>query len=210
MRSKAVIGVQCELLAGVLDRGDGLLGDLDELGAAARAVAGDVEHEAAAVAGGRLHREAGQLLEGVEHLGVVTDEATGDSTLLGVDDRHCGAVTIDVDVDVTVEVADVEEVLEEVCRDLSFLLEVGRRGLGRSRVRGRRSALRCVLARLGLGCLPRTPRPRLDPPSTSGDSRASGATVFSASVTSLIWSFLSWRPTPSSAGPAPYRRRSEP
>ncbi len=54
----------------------------------------------------------------------VADEATRDAALLGVDDGHSRTVAVDIDVEVTVEVGDVEQGLEEVSRDLALALEL--------------------------------------------------------------------------------------
>ena len=125
LRSKAVIGVR-GLRSPVLRTSSiASLASVDQRGAPLGAVAGDVEHQPAALTGGRLHRESGQLLQRVEHLPVLAHQAPRHPAVLGVDDRHRRAVTVDVDVDVTVEVADVEERLEEVGRHLALALELG-------------------------------------------------------------------------------------
>ena len=124
LRSKAVIGLS-GLRSPVLRTSSmASLASVDQGGATLGAVAGDVEHQPAALTRRGLHREAGELLEGLEHLPVLADEPARHPAVLGVDDRHRGAVTVDVDVDVTVEVADVEQRLEEVGRDLALALEL--------------------------------------------------------------------------------------
>ena len=62
--------------------------------------------------------EARKLLQCVEHLAVVPDECL---ELTGADlhDRHLGAVTLHVDVDVTIEVGDVEQALEVIGRGVA-------------------------------------------------------------------------------------------
>ena len=67
--------------------------------------------------------EPGQLLERVEHLTVVTHEVLDVAT----DDAHEGAVTLDVHVDVAVEVGDVQQALEVVGGDVALALEVAHR-----------------------------------------------------------------------------------
>src|SRR6478752_6444076 len=108
------------LLARGLDLLDRRLGEVDEGGATLGPVAGDVEHEAAALTGLDLDREARQLLESLEHLAPGPDETARHASVLGVDDRDGGAVAVDVHVDVTVEVGDVEQRLEEVGGDLTL------------------------------------------------------------------------------------------
>ena len=102
---------------------------VDQLGPARGTVAGDVEHQAAALARLRLDGEAGQLLECVEDLAVVAGEPAQRlvGRVLG-DDLDGGAAVVDVDVDVTVEVGDVEQLLEVVGGDLALLLEPLRAG----------------------------------------------------------------------------------
>src|SRR5690606_17205012 len=60
------------------------------------------------------------LLQGVEDLTVLADEMLQIAT----DDLDGSAVTIDVDVDVPVEVRDVEQLLQEVGGDVAFTLQI--------------------------------------------------------------------------------------
>src|SRR5689334_1119005 len=113
-------GLERHRLARLLDLGNLLVCQLDELVAPLRAVAGDVQHEAGPVAGLPEDREASQLLQSLEHLAVATDQ------LLQVraDDRHRGAIAIDIHVEVSVEVRDVEQLLQVISRDVALALEV--------------------------------------------------------------------------------------
>src|SRR5690606_26453502 len=61
---------------------------------------------------------------------VGADEGSEVSRVVG-DDLDGGTIVLDVDVDVTVEVGDVEQLLEVISRDLALLLEAG--GVGRRR-----------------------------------------------------------------------------
>ena len=74
-------------------------------------VTGDVEHEAASLPGLGLDGEPGQLLEGVEHLTPSSNEATRCGTVLGVDDGDRGPVALDVHLEVTGQVGDVQQLL---------------------------------------------------------------------------------------------------
>src|SRR5690606_38924621 len=87
-------------------------------------VAGDVQHEPAALSRPGLHSEARQLLEGVQHLPVLADELAQPPSLglLG-DDLYGRAPVVDRDVDVSVEVSNVEKFLEVVRSDLALFLE---------------------------------------------------------------------------------------
>src|SRR5690606_32396660 len=77
-----------------------------------------------------LDGQAGELLESIEDLAVGADEGSEVSRVVG-DDLDGGTIVLDVDVDVTVEVGDVEQLLEVISRDLALLLEAG--GVGRRR-----------------------------------------------------------------------------
>ena len=90
----------------------------DELLAAALAVTGDVQHQAATAAGLAHHGQPGQLLQRVEDFTVGTDEHLGVA-----DDGDVGAVSFDVGVDVPVEIGDVEQFLEVVGGDLRLGLQ---------------------------------------------------------------------------------------
>jgi len=72
---EGVHGVELDGLAGGAHAGDRLAGDVLEFFLAFGAEAGDVEHEARALAGLGLNGQAGQLLEGVQDLAVLADEA---------------------------------------------------------------------------------------------------------------------------------------
>ena len=124
LRSNALIGVERLLLARGLDLVDRHPSQLDECLATLGAVAGDVEHQPAALTGLDLHGQPGELLQGLEHLAVLAHQPAGHAALVGVDDGHGCPVAVDVDVEVTVEVGDVEERLEEVGRDLALPLQL--------------------------------------------------------------------------------------
>src|SRR5690242_15590869 len=69
-----------------------------------RTVAADVEHEPATCPGLLMNSQPGELLQRVEHLTVRADELVQ----LGAHDRHDGSVSLDVEVEIAVHVADVE------------------------------------------------------------------------------------------------------
>ena len=67
-----------------------------------------------------VHGQPGELLEGVEHLSVTADQMVE----IAADDLDRSTVAIDVHVDVTVQIGDVEETLEEVSGDVALVLEL--------------------------------------------------------------------------------------
>src|SRR5699024_2239535 len=79
---------------------------------------GDVEHQAAPVAELALHSQAGELLHRIENLPFGTDELL---QIVAPVDAHHRAITLDVQVDVPVEVEDVQQLLEVVAGDLALL-----------------------------------------------------------------------------------------
>ena len=117
--------LQADGLAGGEHLGDGLLGDLGQLGSTIRAVAVDVQHEPRTVACARLDRQTGQLLNRLEDLPVASDEVVELAlvTLLGGEHGNRGAPVVNVDVNVAAQVGDVEKLLEVVGTDLALLLE---------------------------------------------------------------------------------------
>ena len=121
---EGVHGVELDGLAGGAHAGDGLAGDVLEFFLALGAEAGDVEHEARALAGLGLDGQAGQLLEGVQDLAVLAHEAVECVGVVG-DDFDRGAAVFDVDFDVAVEVGDVEEFFQVVGGELAFFFEAG-------------------------------------------------------------------------------------
>ena len=76
-------------------------------------------------AGAGLNRETGQLLNGLEDFAVAPHEIGEFAlvALLGGDHGDRGAPVVDIDVDVTAQVGDVEELLEIVGTDLTLLLK---------------------------------------------------------------------------------------
>src|SRR4051794_2960632 len=111
-------------LTGPLDLGDGPGCDVLQRPSAAGTIAGDVEHEAATLAGPRLYGEAGQLLQRLQDLSVGADQLAQLTVRTPLaEDRDRGAAVLHVDVDVSVEVSDVEQLLEVVGRHLALLLE---------------------------------------------------------------------------------------
>ena len=121
---KRVHGVKLDGLAGGAHAGDRLAGDVLQLFLALGAEAGDVEHEARALAGLGLDGQTGQLLEGVQDLAVVAHEAVEGVGVVG-DDLDRGAAVFDVDLDVAVEVGDVKQLFQVVGGDFAFFFEAG-------------------------------------------------------------------------------------
>src|SRR5665647_22177 len=109
-----------QLFAGGLHGGDDALGNGHQGSATFGPVPGDVEHEPAPLAGRRLDREPGELLQRLQNLAVRAHQPARDAALLGVHDGHCRTVTVDVYVDVAVHVGDVQELLEKVGRNLTL------------------------------------------------------------------------------------------
>ena len=116
--------VELDGLAGGAHARDGLAGDVLEFFLAFGAEPGDVEHEARTLAGLGLNGQAGQLLEGVQDLAVLADEAVQGLGVVG-DDLDRGAAVLDVDLDVAVEVGDVEQFFQVVGGELAFFFEAG-------------------------------------------------------------------------------------
>ena len=122
---KGVHGLQGHSLAGSQDLLHGDLGDTGQLHPTPGTVAVNVQHEAGAVTRACLDGQAGELLDGLEDLAVAAHEV-GEVTLvplLGGDNGDGGAAVIDVNVNVTAEVSDIEELLEVVGTDLALLLQ---------------------------------------------------------------------------------------
>ena len=67
---------------------------LDQLLAAPGPMPGDIQHQPAAVAGPGLDGQAGQLLQGIEHLAVLADQAPRHPALGRVDDGHRGRAVL--------------------------------------------------------------------------------------------------------------------
>jgi hypothetical protein len=125
-------GVHLDLLPALSHLSDDAASDVDDLRPATRSVAGDVEHEPTPLPGLGLHGKPRELLQRFEDLAIRPDETAWNPSVLGVDDRDGGAVTVDVDVDVPDDVRDVEQGLEEVRSDVTLRLQrVPARLLGR-------------------------------------------------------------------------------
>ncbi|EGJ76017.1 putative inner membrane protein translocase component YidC [Streptomyces sp. Tu6071] len=119
-------GTQPDRLAAALRVGGGLGPQLAQLLALLRPVARDVQHQPTAVTGLPVHGEPGQLLESLQDLAVTTDELLEVPATVA-DDGDRGTIGLDVHVDVTVEVGDVEQTFEVVRGDLAFLLQTAER-----------------------------------------------------------------------------------
>src|SRR5690625_508667 len=122
-------------LAAVLRPLDRLAGELGEGIAPLLPVPRDVEHQPGAFPGLGLHGEPSEVLECVEDLSLFSDEGTEPPLRVRLgDNRDRGAPTINVEVDVAIEVGDVEQFLEVVGGDVPLefeLLDL----FGRGRVR---------------------------------------------------------------------------
>ena len=77
----------------------------------------DVQHQATTLAGLLVHGQAGQFLERVQHLTLPTYQLGQIVAAVDADDR---AIAFDVQIDVTIEVQQIEELLEVVAGDLAF------------------------------------------------------------------------------------------
>ena len=99
-----------------------------KLGAAPGPVTADVEHQPGPVAGLPVHGEPGQLLQRLQDRAVVADQFVQ----RGADDRHDGPVTLDIHVDVAVQVRDVQQAFHVVRGDIALELEIAQL-LGRVR-----------------------------------------------------------------------------
>src|SRR5690606_9603311 len=82
-----------------------------------------VEHQPATLASLGLHRETRQLLQCLEHLAICSYEPPRHPPLLGVHNRDGSAVTVDVNVDVPIDVTDVEQHFKEVGCDIPLSLQ---------------------------------------------------------------------------------------
>jgi hypothetical protein len=70
-----------------------------------------------------MHREPGQFLERLEHFTAAADELVE----RGADDGYDGPFSLNVHVDVSVEVSDIEKAFDVVGSDLALELQVGNR-----------------------------------------------------------------------------------
>ena len=98
---------------------DGTLGDGNELSTPCRPEACHVQHQATPLAGLAIDGETGQLLKGFEDLAAATNQVVE----VAAHNLDGSAVTINVHVDVAIEVGDVEQLLEEIGGDVAFLFE---------------------------------------------------------------------------------------
>ena len=77
---------------------------------------------APARAGLAVHGQAGEFLQGLQHLPTRADKLLQ----RGADHGHDRPVALHVHVDVAIEIRHVEQALDVVGRDLALLLQVGR------------------------------------------------------------------------------------
>ncbi|SKY15139.1 Uncharacterised protein [Mycobacteroides abscessus subsp. abscessus] len=80
----------------------------------------DVEHQPAAITRRLLHGEPGEFLERIQHLALTTNQL---GQIIPAVDAHDRAVTVDIQIDVAVEVQHVQKLFEVVARDLAFFDE---------------------------------------------------------------------------------------
>src|SRR5699024_879227 len=113
--------------AGLLRLGDRGRRELLEARPVLGPEAADIEHQAGALTGAGLDRQARRLLQGVPQLALGPVE-TGE--LVGAADLDGGPVAVHVDVHVAVEVGDVQQLLEVVGGDVALLLEATQTLLG--------------------------------------------------------------------------------
>ena len=121
---EGVHGVELDGLTGGAHAGDSLARDVPQLFLALGAEAGNVEHEARALAGLGLDGQAGQFLERVQDLAILADEALESLGIVGDDLDGCATV-LDVDLDVAVKVSDVEQFFQVVGGEFAFFIEAG-------------------------------------------------------------------------------------
>ena len=117
LRSNGFIGIHPDRRTRRQDLVGGPLGERAQRLAASLPVTAHVEHQPAAHAGALLHRQPGQLLQRVERLTLRADQRLQPVA----DDRHDGAIVLDVEIDVAVVVDDVEQPLEVVGGDVALL-----------------------------------------------------------------------------------------
>ena len=127
--------LQRHRLSGGPDTSHGLLRDLRQFDATCGTVAIDVEHETRPIAGTRLHRQTSQFLNGFEHFSITSDEIgqLARIPLFRGDNRNGRPTVINVNIDVSAEIGDIEKFLEVVGADLALLLKT-RDGIGRGGV----------------------------------------------------------------------------
>ncbi len=113
----------------------GLLRDLRQLRAPLGPITIDIEHEAGSVTGASLHRQTSELLNGFEYFAITTDE---NGQLLGIpllrgNHRNGRAAMINVNVDISSEIDDIEKFFKVIGTDLTLFFEaldgVGRGGV---------------------------------------------------------------------------------
>ena len=108
----------------LLDLVDGFSGEVNQSGAPFGTEACHVQHETAPLTSGRLHGQPRQFLQRFKNAAVRSNKPPGNTALVGVDDGNGGPITIDVDVDVTIQVCDVEQSLKKFGSNLTLTLEL--------------------------------------------------------------------------------------
>ncbi len=88
------------------------------------AVTADVEHQPGPGAGLPVHGQPGQLLQRLQNRAVVADQFVQ----RGADDRHHRPVTLDIHVNVAVQVRDVQQAFHVVRGDIALELEIAQLG----------------------------------------------------------------------------------
>ena len=133
LRSNGVIGDELLPLAGLQHPPRNLVAQGGQLIAPPPSPARDVEHQPAPLTRLLVHRQPGQLLQRVEHLALAADQLVQVAAAV---DAHDRAVTLDVQIDVAVEIQQIQQLLEVVAGDLTLgdqaLLQIrlaGRRGV---------------------------------------------------------------------------------
>ena len=126
--------------------------------------------------GGLRCGQSREVLQGVEHFAIGANERC-ELALVDLEDGYLGAIALDIDVDIAVEIDDVEQALEVVGGRVTLLLE---------QVRGRRGLLFCLGAHeLGpFVWVPPDPLARLLRDTRLGCTRAVAAASVSGAATS--------------------------
>ncbi len=122
---KRIHRLQCYWLTRLFDLGNSISSDRGNFLAMPFAVTKNVEHESRTLARLLLNCQTSKFLESIQGFPVLTDHAlqAAVSAVVG-NDRDGRAISFYSDFDVTIEVGDVEQLLEVVGCNIAFLIEL--------------------------------------------------------------------------------------
>ena len=115
--------LQVDRLAGLPDLIDRIQCDIVQTLALALQEAVDIDDETGTLAGLLLDRKPGQLLQGVDHFAVASDEMLVVGSVIG-DDLNRRAAVADTHFDIALVVGDIQKLFKIIGGDVSFLVEL--------------------------------------------------------------------------------------